>query len=162
MSDDSTDKRAVGAHPESFSGRAHRRWTSWTQADPDPTCFRSCIVDTQHRGAVAHAIAPFMPRGAERHATTRSKCQVMKFARQIGRGVGTNRLRLSIRERSGPYKKQHAAAACCLKRHAKHKSRWIATSIVPDTVFRFAVDAEAAKRLFVGASEESALMRSIK
>jgi hypothetical protein len=76
-----------------------------------------------------------MPRGAERHATTRSKCQVMKFARQIGRGVGTNRLRLSIRERSGPYKKQHAAAACCLKRHAKHKSRWIATSIVPDTVF---------------------------
>src|SRR5215471_2013562 len=57
MSDDSTDKRAVGAHPESFSRRAHRRWTSWTQADPDPTCFRSCIVDTQHRRAVAHAAA---------------------------------------------------------------------------------------------------------
>src|SRR5215831_6842449 len=48
---------AVGAHPESFSGRAHARWTSWTQADPDPTCFRSCIVDTQHRRAVAHAAA---------------------------------------------------------------------------------------------------------
>src|SRR5262249_14994210 len=55
MSDDSADKRAVGAHPESFSGRAHARWTSWTQADPDPTCFRSCIVDTQHRRAVADA-----------------------------------------------------------------------------------------------------------
>ena len=25
MSDDSADKRAVGAHPESFSGRAHPR-----------------------------------------------------------------------------------------------------------------------------------------
>src|SRR5262249_16481437 len=57
MSDDSADKRAVGAHPESFSGRAHSRWTSWTQADPDPMCFRSCIVDTQHRRAVAHAAA---------------------------------------------------------------------------------------------------------
>src|SRR5215469_15992717 len=57
MSDDSVDKRAVGAHPESFSGRAHSRWTSWTQADPDPMCFRSCIVDTQHRRAVAHAAA---------------------------------------------------------------------------------------------------------
>src|SRR5262249_26443252 len=57
MSDDSADKRAVGAHPESFSGRAHPRWTSWTQADPDPTCFRSCIVDTQHWRAVAHAAA---------------------------------------------------------------------------------------------------------
>src|SRR5262249_26822965 len=52
MSDDSADKRAVGAHPESFSGRAHPGWTSWTQADPDSTCFRSCIVDTQHRRAV--------------------------------------------------------------------------------------------------------------
>src|SRR5262245_36544569 len=39
MSDDSADKRAVGAHPESFSGRAHPRWTSWTQADPDPDVF---------------------------------------------------------------------------------------------------------------------------
>jgi hypothetical protein len=29
----------------------------WTQADPDPMCFRSCIVDTQHRRAVAHAAA---------------------------------------------------------------------------------------------------------
>src|SRR5262249_69926 len=57
MSDDSADKRAVAAHPESFSGRAHSRWTSWTQADPDPMCFRSCIVDTQHRRAVAHAAA---------------------------------------------------------------------------------------------------------
>src|SRR5215510_12809953 len=57
MSDDSADKRAVGAHPESFSGRAYPRWTSWTQADPDPTCFRSCIVDTQHRRAVAYAAA---------------------------------------------------------------------------------------------------------
>src|SRR5215831_3225432 len=57
MSDDSADKRAVGAHPESFSGRAYPRWTSWTQADPDPTCFRSCIVDTQHLRAVAHAAA---------------------------------------------------------------------------------------------------------
>src|ERR1700758_2728476 len=56
MSDDSADKRAVGAHPESFSGRAHPRWTSWTQADPDPMCFRSCIVDTQHRRAVAHGV----------------------------------------------------------------------------------------------------------
>ena len=53
MLDDSADKRAVGAHPESFSGRAHPRWTSWTQADPDPMCFRSRIVDTQHRRAVA-------------------------------------------------------------------------------------------------------------
>src|SRR5262245_1616160 len=57
MSDDSADQRAVGAHPESFSGRAPSRWTSWTQADPDPMCFRSCIVDTQHRRAVAHAAA---------------------------------------------------------------------------------------------------------
>src|SRR5262245_35376926 len=57
MSDDSADKQAVGAHPESFSGRAYPRWASWTQADPDPTCFRSCIVDTQHRRAVAHAAA---------------------------------------------------------------------------------------------------------
>src|SRR5262249_61231008 len=57
MSDDSADKRAVGAHPESFSGRAHSRWTSWTQADPDPMCFRSCTVDTQHRRTVAHAAA---------------------------------------------------------------------------------------------------------
>src|SRR6476620_10048192 len=57
MSDDSADKRAVGAHPDSFSGRAHPRCTSWTQADPDPTYFRSCIVDTQHRRAVAHAAA---------------------------------------------------------------------------------------------------------
>src|SRR6185312_3035003 len=55
MSNDSANKRAVGAHPESFSGRAHPRWTSWTQADPDPMCFRSCIVDTQHRRTVAHA-----------------------------------------------------------------------------------------------------------
>src|SRR5262249_35292462 len=39
MSDDSADKRAVGAHPESFSGRAHSRWTSWTQADPEPDVF---------------------------------------------------------------------------------------------------------------------------
>src|SRR5215831_14017975 len=59
MSDDSADKRAVGAHPESFSGRAHPRWTSWTQADPDPTCFRSCIVDSQHWRAVAHAAAKY-------------------------------------------------------------------------------------------------------
>src|SRR5262249_54040665 len=29
----------------------------WTQADPDPMCFRSCIVDTQHRRTVAHAAA---------------------------------------------------------------------------------------------------------
>src|SRR5262249_46904181 len=43
--------------PAKFSGRAHSRWTSWTQADPDPMCFRSCIVDTQHRRAVAHAAA---------------------------------------------------------------------------------------------------------
>src|SRR5204862_7238639 len=57
MSDDSANKRAVGAHPESFSGRAHPRWTSWTQADPDPMCFRSCIVDTQHWRTVAHAAA---------------------------------------------------------------------------------------------------------
>src|ERR1044071_8201063 len=57
MSNDSADKRTVGAHPKSFSGRAHPRWTSWTQADPDPMCFRSCIVDTQHRRAVAHAAA---------------------------------------------------------------------------------------------------------
>src|SRR5262249_29916964 len=57
MSDDSADKRAVGAHRDSFPGRAHPRWTSWTQADPDPTCFRSCIVDTQHWRAVAHAAA---------------------------------------------------------------------------------------------------------
>ena len=62
MSDDSADKRAVGAHPESFSGRAHPRWTSWTQADPDPMCFRSCIVDTQHRRAVAHAAAKLCGR----------------------------------------------------------------------------------------------------
>src|SRR5205823_4578850 len=48
-SDDSAHRRAMGTHPESFSGRAHPRWTSWTQADPDPRCVRSCIVDPQHR-----------------------------------------------------------------------------------------------------------------
>src|SRR5262245_38369023 len=57
MSDESVNKRALVAHPESFSGRAYPRWTSWTQADPDPTCFRSCIVDTQNRRAVAYAAA---------------------------------------------------------------------------------------------------------
>src|SRR6266480_4009616 len=57
MSDDSAHRRAMGTHPESFSGRAHPRWTSWTQADPDPPCVRSCIVDTQHRRAVAHVAA---------------------------------------------------------------------------------------------------------
>src|SRR6478736_6024594 len=58
MSDDSADKRAVGAHPDSFSGRAHPRWTSWTQADPDPMCFRSCIVDTQHPKGGGAGIGP--------------------------------------------------------------------------------------------------------
>src|SRR5262249_1499073 len=75
MSDDSADKRAVGAHQESFSGRAHPRWTSWTQADPDPTCFRSCIVDTQNRRAQWHMLPQSYPNYKSVHRRFQTWCR---------------------------------------------------------------------------------------
>src|SRR4029077_18809393 len=57
MRNDSADGRTVGAHSEAFSGGAYSRWACWTEADPDPSCAGSGIVDSQHRCAMAHAAA---------------------------------------------------------------------------------------------------------
>src|SRR3974390_1150646 len=57
MWDDSAQRRAMGAHPESFSGGAHCRWSSRAQTDSDAARARSSSVDSQHRRAVAHAAA---------------------------------------------------------------------------------------------------------
>src|SRR3974390_2650046 len=57
MWDDSAQRRAMGAHPESFSGGAHCRWASRAKTDSDAARARSSSVDSQHRRAVAHAAA---------------------------------------------------------------------------------------------------------
>src|SRR3989440_945540 len=57
MSDDSAHGRAVGTHPGSLSGGEYCGWTSWAQTDSDAVCARSGPVDSQHRGAMAHAAA---------------------------------------------------------------------------------------------------------
>src|SRR5262249_40446854 len=74
MSDDSTDKRAVGAHPESFSGRAHRRWTSWTQADPDPTCFEA-VLWILNTGAQWHMLPQSYPNYKSVHRRFQTWCR---------------------------------------------------------------------------------------
>ena len=65
----------MGTDPESFSGGAHCRWTSWTQADPDPNCFRSCIVDTQHRRAQWHMLPQSYPNYKSVHRRFQTWCR---------------------------------------------------------------------------------------
>src|SRR5262249_50649738 len=74
MSDDSTHGRAMGADPESFSGGAHCRWSSRTQADPTRRALEA-VLWLLNTGAQWHMLPQSYPNYKTVHRRFQAWCR---------------------------------------------------------------------------------------
>src|SRR5262249_36891101 len=75
MSNDSAHGPAVGTHPGSFSEGEYWRWTSWTQADPDPTCVFEAVLWILNTGAQWHMLPQSYPNYKSVHRRFQTWCR---------------------------------------------------------------------------------------